>query len=228
MNLYFYTSVLFRKAGYFLLEISKKIYKSPHEKNYERWNNLDNKDELRYNYDLTLDSVVFDLGGYKGQWASDIFSRYCCNIYVFEPIKNYADSINKRFEKNKTIKVFDFGLGRDSAELMIFHDKDSSSLFKGKGKGNEKVKIHCFSDFLKGNNIEIIDLLKLNIEGAEYDLLDHIIECGLHKSIRNIQVQFHRFIDNSKTRMEKIQNELSKTHQLTYQTEFVWENWILK
>ena len=218
-------SWFFRKAGYFSLELSKKIYKSVHQIRVEHWHKLDNKDELRYDYDLNENSVVFDLGGYKGQWTSDIFSRYSCNIYIFEPVHEYFKAIQLRFKKNLKIKAFDFGLGSAHTELMISHEGDSSSLFKG--TGDEKIMINCFSDFIKEHRIENIDLLKINIEGAEFDLLDHIIDNNLHKNIKNIQVQFHPFIENAKARMEKIQAELKKTHQLTYQTEFVWENWKL-
>ena len=38
----------------------------------------DNGDKThRLNYNLNEKSIVFDLGGYEGQWASDIFSKYC-------------------------------------------------------------------------------------------------------------------------------------------------------
>jgi hypothetical protein len=37
-------------------------------------------------YDLNADSVCIDIGGYEGQWASDIFGRYGCTIHVFEPV----------------------------------------------------------------------------------------------------------------------------------------------
>ena len=44
----------------------------------------DNGDKThRLNYDLDENAIVFDLGGYEGQWSSDIFSKYCCHIYIF-------------------------------------------------------------------------------------------------------------------------------------------------
>ena len=67
--------------------------------------------------------------------------------------------------------------------------------------------------------------MKINIEGAEYDLLDHLIETGFIANIINLQIQFHEFVPNAKERMENIQKRLEKTHALTYQHEFVWENW---
>ena len=67
--------------------------------------------------------------------------------------------------------------------------------------------------------------MKINIEGGEYDLLEHFLESGFIKNINNIQIQFHDFIPNAEERMKKIQYELEKTHSLTYQYPFVWENW---
>ncbi len=80
--------------------------------------------------------------------------------------------------------------------------------------------LRCFSK---------IELLKLNIEGGEYELLESLLENDCITYFKNIQVQFHDFLfDNAKERMTKIQEQLSKTHELTYQYEFVWENWKLK
>ena len=70
-----------------------------------------------------------------------------------------------------------------------------------------------------------IDLMKINIEGAEYDLLEHLIENKFVENIKDIQVQFHDFVPNAEARMKNIQAGLSKTHYLTYQYPFVWENW---
>ena len=69
--------------------------------------------------------------------------------------------------------------------------------------------------------------MKINIEGAEYELLTRLIEVGLVKNIKNIQIQFHNFSCDSRVHMEEIQRVLGQTHRLTYQYEFVWENWEL-
>jgi hypothetical protein len=60
-------------------------------------------------------------------------------------------------------------------------------------------------------------------------VLEALIAANLLHLFKDIQVQFHDFvIPNAKARMEEIQTALSKTHTLTYQYEFVWENWTLK
>ena len=74
-----------------------------------------------------------------------------------------------------------------------------------------------------------VDLIKINIEGGEYEVLESLIADNKLSMFKNLQIQFHDFIiENAKERMSKIQQELAKTHVLTYQYEFVWENWKLK
>ena len=67
--------------------------------------------------------------------------------------------------------------------------------------------------------------MKINIEGGEYSLLEDLISNRLVANIKDIQVQFHTFAPNALERMKNIQMELSKTHHLTYNYPFVWENW---
>ncbi|TMA87233.1 MAG: FkbM family methyltransferase, partial [Deltaproteobacteria bacterium] len=81
------------------------------------------------------------------------------------------------------------------------------------------------SEFFTRAGIETIALMKINIEGGEYDLLDHLIETGFVSRIDNIQVQFHDFVAEAESRMVRIQERLSQTHAITYQYPFVWENW---
>lgn len=185
----------------------------------------DGNEALRYDYDLNRDSVVFDLGGYKGQWASDIFSMYVCKIYVFEPVKKYCDDIKKRFLKNNGIQVFQFGLSGSDTEISIGLCDDGSSAFNKKAEQQELCQLKTASEFIKNNGIQNIDLMKMNIEGGEYDLLDHLIDSGCIKTIRNIQIQFHDFVPKAEERMRKITEQLTKTHRPTYQADFIWENW---
>jgi hypothetical protein len=71
-----------------------------------------------------------------------------------------------------------------------------------------------------------IALLKCNIEGGEYELLNYIIDNGLINRIDNIQVQFHYIEGQDCEKMyEELATKLSKTHSLTWRTAFVWENW---
>lgn len=218
------TSLFIGKTFIFL---SKKIYQSPQQKRTVPWIKIKGDKTLRLDYNLNEYSIVFDLGGYEGQWASDIFSRYGCKIFVFEPITKLANNIKNRFLKNDKITIHNFGLSKENQNTRISLEKDGSSIFK-KGSNMADIKLIKAASFLQEKRIEKIDLMKINIEGSEYDLLEHLITTGYVKKISNIQVQFHDFMPDAKERMIKIQNELQKTHYSTYQYPFVWENWKAK
>ena len=223
----FLISKILNKLGWQLTKASKLFYTSPQQKRCIPWFSDNGDKTLRLDYELNNDSIVFDLGGYEGQWASDIFSKYWCFIYVFEPVEKFFNKIEQRFSKNEKIFVHQFGLSNDNKKEKISIDGDSSSSFKTKDVGEYGKYIELVSaiDFIKKHEISIIHLMKINIEGGEYDLLEHLVETGFINNIINIQVQFHDFVPNAKLRMNKIQQELSKTHSLTYQYPFVWENW---
>ena len=85
---------------------------------------------LRLNYPITRDSIVFDLGGYKGDFAADINNKYSCHVYVFEPVKRYYLDCVNRFRGNKKIKCFNYGLSNQQGSFLISEDNDSSSLIK--------------------------------------------------------------------------------------------------
>lgn len=209
-------------------KIKRKIFSSEIEKTVMRWYEADGENTLRIDYDnLNENSIVIDLGGYKGEWASNIYSKYLCNVFVFEPASRFYQQIKKRFERNPKIKLYPFGLGSQDKEEKIYLNAESTSIHKKKGTP-ENISIKNFATFLKQNDIKKIDLIKINIEGSEYDLLEFLIENNLIEQIENIQVQFHNFVENAEARMKKIQNNLAKTHTLTYQYNFVWENWKLK
>jgi FkbM family methyltransferase len=168
---------------------------------------------IRYDYDLSPESVVIDLGAYQGEWAKEIFARYKCKIIAVEPteyIRDFTDGviINKAASTND---------GKISFGGRAYY----SSIFE---EGDHEYECMDVNRIISG--AKEIDLLKVNIEGAEYDVLNHIIAAGLHPRIKNIQVQFHQIAG---VPYEKWYNEISKqlslTHQLTWHYPYCWENW---
>jgi len=218
---------LFLPYGLIILynNIKQSRHNKKQNKEVQRWFSDNGDETLRLNYEqLNSNSTVFDLGGYKGDFASNIYSKYCCNIYIFEPVKEYSNKIINRFSKNIKIKVFPFGLGAKKETMSISINNDASSIFNT-GNETQIIELISFKDFLNENSIDHIDLIKINIEGGEYELLNHIIESNLVSCIDNFQIQFHDFISNADTLRKNIQDKLQLTHCLTYNYNFVWENW---
>ena len=86
-------------------------------KELRRWHEDGGDFKLRYNYPLNKNSIVFDLGGFQGDFASELYSRTPCIIYIFEPVKKFQLTIKNRFKLNKMIYVFPFGLSSKQSQL---------------------------------------------------------------------------------------------------------------
>ena len=196
-----------------------------------RWFRDDGNNTLRLNYDLNCDSIVFDIGGYKGDFAEEIVRLYDCHVYLFEPSVEFFRIAQARFSANKKVKCFNYGLSDSNCKMMLSNEGNKSSVMDVKShQTGSQVDIQNFKDVFDREGIEDIDLIKINIEGGEYPLMRHIIKEGLAPRIKNFQVQFHikDFIPNVSSMREDIQHALSETHNLDWCYTFIWENWSLK
>ncbi len=73
-----------------------------------------------------------------------------------------------------------------------------------------------------------VALLKINIEGGEYDLLERLLETGLVGQFQHLQVQFHRFVPDAEKRRDFIRTGLAHSHEERWCYPWVWESWTLK
>ena len=182
---------------------------------------------VRLNYDLNENSIVFDLGFYMGDFTEKIINKYDCFVYGYEPIKRYYDISVHKFQNNPKIKIFNYGLGNCTEIVKIVDSADSSSIYQEALDDFEVVNIIDISDEISNLKIKKIDLMKINIEGSEYTLLDRMIKSGIIGIVDNLQIQFHKEHETEITR-DYIQSHLKNTHNLTYNYTYVWENWKLK
>ena len=179
---------------------------------------------LRLDYPLTPDSLVLDVGGYEGNWAAQIRQRHHCRIHIFEPVPQFAENIRVRFAADSAVTVHAVGMSDTTAATEITLSADGTSVHRSKG---EKVPIRLqradqlFADL----DLRHVALMKINIEGCEYELLEHLVATGLVARIDNIQVQFHDFVPGAAARMASVQRLLQATHEMTWHYRFVWENW---
>jgi FkbM family methyltransferase len=218
-----------RVLGFFRLELRRIPVKRSNSTSIQSirvipWFEKKGDQTLRLNYNLEANSVVFDLGGYEGEWASNIYCKYGSNIFIFEPYEEFFRDIQIKFSHNTKIKTFNFGLAGSDRIEKLFIDQNSSSIFNETGI-YAQIQLKSIFNFFNEFNLSNVDLMKINIEGGEFELLEALLETDLILVFDNIQVQFHDFVPNADSRMLNIQNKLSRTHFLTYQFEYVWENW---
>lgn len=172
--------------------------------------------------DLDKDSLVIDAGGYFGDFTANLGCN--CKVIIFEPEPNFYEHIKKRFKDDPKIRVEPFALGKKEGESELYIRKDATSLYKELAKSTNMVKVPVIrlSSYIK--DFSQVDLLKLNIEGSEYDVIQDLAENEQISKITEILVQFHIVASGTRHKYRMSRETLSKSHRKTGGN-FKWETW---
>ena len=174
-------------------------------------------------YELNKDSIFFDVGGHLGGFTDKILAIYNCKSYIFEPHPEQYIQLAKKYSNNDRVQVFDYGLGGVNKEVYLTDEEGSSEVTQN--ETNIRIKIKDIVSVMNQLNIEYIDLLKLNIEGSEYELLESLISSNNLDKIKYLQIQFHENVNNAVIKRNEIIKEMRKTHFNKWTYYFVWERW---
>lgn len=191
----------------------------------KRWFRDRGDETLRLDYPLTPESCVVDLGGYVGEWAHEIHKRYGCQVHIFEPHPRFSDECEQRFSCIPNVTVHKYGLSDANGSFNISDNNDASSFLSAGAKGQLiKCEVRNAQEALSEIGLTHIDLLKINIEGGEFQVLPNLINSSWINRIKFLQIQFHT-VGDFKINRDKIRRYLSLTHRESWCYEFVWEGW---
>lgn len=195
---------------------------------FDRWRADDGDYELRLkSHDLGRTPVIVDLGAFQGDGTATLRRHWPkATIYAIEPIPTFFNGLLHRFQNDPHTFCFNYALGREETTALASIDGYGTNIVDGRGDTEiSVVKIEDFLTYVAPS----IDLMEINIEGAEYDLLEHMLSrAWMVSSIKNLQIQFHDVVPNAYQRMCAIREQLAWTHTQTYCYDFVFENWRLK
>ena len=158
---------------------------------------------------LTADSVVLDLGANYGAFANATASRFRCGVYAVEA----SPRVFAKMPAGDFVKKFNFAIcGRSgAATLNISSNHEVTSLKRlDNWEYIDTVKVEGLSldEFLKTASIPQIDLLKVDIEGAEIEVFNSCSDAFL-RSIDQITVEFHEWVGgSSKTEVKDVVSRL--------------------
>lgn len=124
---------------------------------------------------LREDAVVVDVGANIGDFTIQV-AALCPRgrIYAVEPVGENARmiEINKLLNGMSNIEVLPIALGAEEGKIAIHvAGNQSSGYFFTCQEGEETVRLITLPRLMQEYGIERIDLLKLDCEGAEWDIL---------------------------------------------------------
>ena len=182
---------------------------------------------------LNSNSVVYSVGvGSNIDFDLALIEELKLAVYAFDPTPRSIEWIKKQ-SLSKSFKFIPVGLGSNDGEMEFFPPRKESSThfspvdrYDNLGVETIKAPVNTIKSLAQEFGHQTIDLLKMDIEGAEYDVIDNLEEQEVE--INQILIEFHHMykgisLDDTKNAIDKLRKlgfELFHISQRTYEFSF--------
>ena len=191
--------------------------------------------------------IIFDIGAHDGKSILRFKKKFPdAKIFSFEPTKNLFDKISKL--SSEKIKIFNYALSNFDGEKKFFHyeylsgktnsfypmvENSKYKIQRTKNKNEtetiKNVKVKKLDTFIEENGISIIDLLKIDTQGAEKILnsnkvnvieLEYII--GIAHESRSSLFELEEILHKNNYKLIAIENSNNVISVSNYQTNLIY------
>ncbi|MDH3589549.1 MAG: FkbM family methyltransferase [Gammaproteobacteria bacterium] len=139
-------------------------------------------------------SVCYSVGvGEDISFDIDLIDRFGCSVFAYDPTPRSIDFIRQNYSEQTRLHFFPIGLWNENSVLRFYAPANSdhvSHSIVNLQKTEEYFEADCrrLSYIMKENGHKGLDLLKLDIEGAEYKVIESLLEDQL--DVRVICVEY--------------------------------------
>jgi FkbM family methyltransferase len=148
---------------------------------------------------ITESTVVLDLGSNYGEVIRAL-SPTGCKIYAFEPHPVFYRMLTSNYGNLDNVVLSDSAAWISREKRKFYFKRSPDALNGGATLMPEKtnitnldlcIDVQCIdiSEMIK--SLGTVDVLKIDVEGAEYEILDKIFTSGTHKNVKSIYFEDH-------------------------------------
>jgi len=173
---------------------------------------------------ITSSSIVYSLGvGRNISFDVAMIEKYQAQVYAFDPTPSSVEWVKSRTVPER-FHFFDYGIASFDGTAMLYDNpKYSSQSILHRPKGKEtglEVQFRTLKTVMETLGHKKINVLKMDIEGAEYEVLDDVLSSDI--KVDQLLVEFHhnKFRDIKMSDTKRIIEELRKNNfRIFYRSE---------
>ena len=142
---------------------------------------------------LNADSVCYCVGcGEDITFDIGLIERFGCHVYAFDPTPRAIKHVRDHAGPYKNYHFLDVGVWNEETTLKFYAPRNPahvahSGLNLQKTREFFYARVNTLKNLMQENEHKALDLLKLDIEGAEYVVVDSIIRDRIDISILCIE-----------------------------------------
>lgn len=157
---------------------------------------------LDTDYSVRNTDVIIDIGANIGTytvWSSQKAKRG--RVYAYEPDINNFVLLKRNIKENhcRNVEINRLAVSKKSGDITLFTQPESNNVnhsLYSDGYGEEvMVPSTTLEEIISDHDLKIVDVLKIDAEGAEYDILLNAKKKTLQK-IQHIYLEYHDYIDH--------------------------------
>jgi FkbM family methyltransferase len=166
---------------------------------------------------LNKDSIALDLGAATAAFSHEVTDEIGCRFHAVEALPETY----KVIEETALLRKHHFAIcGENKTQnFFVVNDEDRWGLIRPVSDSNQGDSVQVpgitLKSFLEHIGADVIDLAKIDIEGAEITMFDSTDDQTL-LSIKQISIEFHDFMDPKL--IEPVQRILQRMDGLGFQT----------
>ena len=158
-------------------------------------------------------SVIVDLGANVGSFYSLIYNKYGSRCYAIEA----SESLYRNLPHVAGLKSYNCAIGKANGTTLFYTSENpeansmNHSVSRQWGVVNSSfVQQRNLGSFLEEENIPLpVDVLKIDIEGAELDVINYL-SVPLLREISQIPIEIHDFLIQTPEFLVTLKNALIK------------------
>lgn len=151
--------------------------------------------------DLNLENLntVLDIGANVGLFSLYMLRKNCRNLYSIEPTIKAFSQLKEVLKDEVNANPRKLAIHNFTGKSKIKSVQDNSTIsgfinevhpYTNHNMNEEEVDVITLTEFLQDEKIEQIDLIKIDIEGVEYDVIESLSDDTLLKSKRYL-IEYH-------------------------------------